>query len=558
MGIFVKKLCYISIVENSKHNYLLFIRLTLFFLVAALRPCYAQEEVKRGIDSLLARVAIAPEDTSKVDLLCVLAKQYTGYDPNTGLVVARRALQLSEQLQYDKGVAISFLGMGVNQSSRAKNDSAKMCFELALEKAKELDSKPLIGLANKHLGIACYDYNNYPEALGYFFEALLIEEELHNRFEIYLVLEYIARVYEAQKNYNKALEYYRKSNETAIAAGETKAKGKNLVNIGQVYQQMGRDDEALKCFNESLKAFTDLNDAGGVAASLADLAMVYLALHDYGKALKNNFDALAIYNKYSDRQNIAAVYECLGRTYLLACVDTYGTKIPDSLTNKKKNLQTAFDYLSRSEALCKNLSYLDGLYVTYYDMSMAYEVSGNYPDALRTFKLYVKTRDSIYSSDNNLKLTNLEIGREVALKDKELKLKKLELMKKRNENIFFALGIFFLLITTFILYRNINSQKKLNAAINKLASEQEKTIESRTEELRESNKQLLALVQFNVHNMREPLTRIMGLMNLKKDVTLDEFENTCLPMMEKAANDLDKTLKDVVRTAEETTKKVPK
>ncbi len=42
---------------------------------------------------------------------------------------------------------------------------------------------------------------------------------------------------------------------------------------------------------------------------------------------------------------------------------------------------------------------------------------------------------SIYSADNNVKITNLEINKAVDLKDRELKIKKLELLKKRNENI---------------------------------------------------------------------------------------------------------------------------
>jgi light-regulated signal transduction histidine kinase (bacteriophytochrome) len=140
----------------------------------------------------------------------------------------------------------------------------------------------------------------------------------------------------------------------------------------------------------------------------------------------------------------------------------------------------------------------------------------------------------------------------VDVKDKQLEIKKLQLEKKNNQYVFFLLCSVLLLFISFMLYRSINTQKKLNQTISKLVDEQEKTITQRTGDLIVTNNKLRALIQFNVHNLREPITRIMGLLMLRNDVGNEEFLDICIPMMEDSVNTLDSTLKEVIKSTENT------
>ncbi len=515
---------------------------------------YALADKKAYLDSLNNQLKQAAEDTNKVKLLFTIAKNYPDYDPNKGLATGQQALTLAEHLEYHNGIAAAYLAIGLNECSLPDYTKAKQHFNQALEIAAQTGNKKIAGLANKDLGIAYIGETNYPQALKYFFDALQIEQELHNRQEIFAVLEYIGIVYEGQKDFTKALKYYKMSFDSAQATGDKKANGKNLLNIGQVNQQLGRNKEAFGCYTEALKTFREQHDEGGIAAALADIGAVSLQLHDYATALKNNFEGLAIYERFSDRQNIAGVTDNIGKIYLAAATDTLGSNIPDSLTNKNASLQKAFYFLNKAKAMCKSLSYLDGMYTVSYDLSVAHEAAGNYGEALKNYKEYIALRDSIYSGENNAKISNLEIARELAIKDQQLKIKQLELRQKRNENAYFIIGIGLLLGIIFTLYRNFSTQKKLNATIGNLAAEQEKIIASRTEALQQSNKKLVDLVQFNVHNLREPITRITGLLLLKKEIGDEDFFINCLPMIDEAVTDLDNTLKDLIKTTEETGK----
>ena len=99
------------------------------------------------------------------------------------------------------------------------------------------------------------------------------------------------------------------------------------------------------------------------------------------------------------------------------------------------------------------------------------------------------------------------------------------------------------------------------AVIEELVQHQENIIRMRTRELEEvnsklieANKKLVELIQYNSHSLREPVTRLMGVMGLREDMNNEEFLHDFWPEMERAVNDLDTRIKSIVNNAEETYK----
>lgn len=94
--------------------------------------------------------------------------------------------------------------------------------------------------------------------------------------------------------------------------------------------------------------------------------------------------------------------------------------------------------------------------------------------------------------------------------------------------------------------------------IEKLVAEQEQIILARTGELAETNaklinanKQLMALIQFNAHSIREPLARILGAMIISEYMTQEEFYVEIWPQVNKATTDLDTAVKQVIKYADD-------
>lgn len=91
-----------------------------------------------------------------------------------------------------------------------------------------------------------------------------------------------------------------------------------------------------------------------------------------------------------------------------------------------------------------------------------------------------------------------------------------------------------------------------NKEIERINNNQQNIITRRTEELNFKNKKLLELSEIHAHNLREPLTRILGLLEIADLYDDQDLRKTIIPKLKGAATDLDQIFRDVVNQSEET------
>ena len=92
----------------------------------------------------------------------------------------------------------------------------------------------------------------------------------------------------------------------------------------------------------------------------------------------------------------------------------------------------------------------------------AYKRTGNYAKALETFSIYTTIKDSIYSTNSKVQIANLEAERDLELKDKQLLIDRLEIVKNRNRNALYLVSIVLLLIVVGVIAKVSNNRKKSN------------------------------------------------------------------------------------------------
>jgi hypothetical protein len=85
--------------------------------------------------------------------------------------------------------------------------------------------------------------------------------------------------------------------------------------------------------------------------------------------------------------------------------------------------------------------------------------------------------------------------------------------------------------------------------INRIIEDQKAIIELRTSEIEQKNKTLLGISVLNAHNIREPLSRIMGLTSLFEIETSQGIIEEIVPKMKISAADLDNALRSVIEKA---------
>lgn len=91
--------------------------------------------------------------------------------------------------------------------------------------------------------------------------------------------------------------------------------------------------------------------------------------------------------------------------------------------------------------------------------------------------------------------------------------------------------------------------KRKNKEIRNIVENQKKTIEERTHEIAEKNERLLKISALNAHNVREPLSRIQGLIPLFDIFDDDSCRKELIPKLEKSAEEMDQVLREVINMA---------
>ncbi len=96
------------------------------------------------------------------------------------------------------------------------------------------------------------------------------------------------------------------------------------------------------------------------------------------------------------------------------------------------------------------------------------------------------------------------------------------------------------------LIKELDEKNRIISIINE---DQKVVIKERTREIEIKNKTLLEISVLNAHNVREPLSRILGLVNLMDEDQTEEMVTQVLPLLKTSSNDLDAALQNVINHA---------
>lgn len=91
--------------------------------------------------------------------------------------------------------------------------------------------------------------------------------------------------------------------------------------------------------------------------------------------------------------------------------------------------------------------------------------------------------------------------------------------------------------------------KQKNEEIEQIVQNQKQIISDRTAEIVKKNKKLLAISTLNAHNVREPLSRIQGIINLFEYYEDKDIRSLLIPKLESSAEEMDKVLQEVINMA---------
>lgn len=530
----------------------------LIFLTLILPAIGSGKQKQSTIDSMATLLATPARDSNRVKLLTKLAFEYSRVDPAKGLDYSVQAIDLAREIEWDKGVAEAYGSAGISYSALADYEKALEYELLSLKLYKE--QKDLKGEAAMLANISLIHMNrgDYPEALDFGLKALRKSEDLGDKANTAVILENIGSIYFRQKEYDKTLRYYELASEANQQLNNRAAIARNKVNLGRVFNELGEYEKSLRLQKDALKINEDLGLTSSIQINLVNLGNTEHSLGNFRNALGYQGRALRMAEKLNDRRSIGYISGNIGMIYLsMAKAELKENSAIENI--HKESLSTAISYLETAIAICKEVELHEALIEYYEGLSEAYALAGRFEEALYSFQRYTSIEDSIHTLENKKRIAGLETNHEIAIRDKNLRLKdaqlrvqELEINQNRNQITVYILGIALLTILIFFIIRKLRAYQQSNKELLKRNKEQVKLIEQQMVSLKKHSKVLNEITYMQAHDVRGPLSTLLGLIQLFnfKDPS-DPVNEYIINNVDDVTKKLDTAVKEVIYKNEE-------
>lgn len=429
-------------------------------------------------------------DTTRILAFTNLALHFGETDLDSGYYFAERALELGKKYPRFAGTARAHFAMGYLLSTEGRySDQVQHLYE-ARRIYEEAGSVPGTISIYQQLGGLFYNLKMYPQAANYWGQALGLSRKSGRRSDQVTVLNNLGCLHLDQGHLDSAIVLFDEALSFGRSAMTPRLWAIILQNTGEVLTLQGKFNEGRARLQQSLYLLDSLK-------AIAHFSSVNVSC---GKL------------EMADRQFAPAV----------------------------RYFQVALRAARQVRALPDEEKALEGLAEVYARLHQ--------PDSsVYYYSLHDKVSDSLEYQRNMTDLGTDLFKREQAIEEEkrlmEAKALQMEIDEKDRRNrelrIFFVAGLVVLLACLAVLFFRYRYNRRM-------AAELEEKVKERTRSLDETNRELNTFVYQSTHEMRSPLTSILGL----TDVALHspEEREKFLGLIRDRAQHLDRVYSELVHS----------
>ncbi|HAS39340.1 MAG TPA: hypothetical protein DCS93_02630 [Microscillaceae bacterium] len=394
---------------------------------------------KKVIDSLRNLLDERKEDTLQAKVLIKLSGAYTYVDTEEAKIFAEKALNLSQKLQYQAGIANAYRSIGTVYGETSNFDQAIKNYLQGLKVAENTQDPRIKANIYNNMGTVYSRLDDFPQAKSY---------------------------------YQKALNIYQKIDDQNLIATL-------FNNLGHVYNSEYNTDSAVFSYQRALSIFEKKNNLQGMTYALGSLGVFYEGIGDMNKALESQNKVRELERQFGNKSGYVYTTISIASIYL-----------------KIKNYNAAEQYFKEALELSKEIGSAELLRNSYQYLSEYYSAVEDYKRSLKYYEQYINFKDSIFNKDKSELIAKIQADYEVEQNKKQLEIQKsknreqqLEIKAQQSEieqhqlrNTVLIVGILSIVVFAFFLYRNNRQKQKTN----RILAEKNQLIEDKNTNITDS------------------------------------------------------------------------
>jgi transcriptional regulator with GAF, ATPase, and Fis domain len=365
---------------NPKPKIFFFVVLSLFLAASA----FAQ-----NVDSLkrLLKTPISPE--SKVNIYNQLASYSSRNDSSEALKYSDLALELASEIDYQSGIAQSYLIRGTIFYQHGNYNESNKYFRRAIESYQM--AKDNLGLSNAYVQLSngLEKIGHLSESMSFIEKALEIGEEIKDEKIIAQTSVALGKIYNRLENFEKALEMFNKHKITMKNRGDLAGYAVALNNLGDVYKNRGEFTLALEVLHEALQINKRISNNFQLIYNYATLGEVHQKLKKLDSAFFYAESSLDVSLKLEDPYEIAYGYCDMGR-----------------VLNGMKQYDKALNYLKKAYTLSTSIQASEVIELTVNNLHTVYLNLGKYDSAYFYLNEYFQRKQEIWYIESK-KITSI-------------------------------------------------------------------------------------------------------------------------------------------------------
>ncbi len=321
-------------------------------------------------------------------------------------------------------------------------DSAKFYGLQAVTLAEKNKNLPVLSIAYHNLAVVYEAQSNFDEAINLNQKSLEIKMKIADEVGVANSLNNLGGIYDQKGDYPKAIELYKQAYTIYKRKGDLEKVALINLNLGIVLKAQKEYQKVLKYYREAYQIYKSLNKPFEIGASEANLGSVFLKLNQfdsciyYSKLAEQKFTALKI-EKFLPvvQANIGIAYGekkdlKLSNQYLQKAAQAHQTfnnkkELSFTLLHLSQNFQginhaLALKYAQEALRSAEECASIPEMMEARKQLAKLYRMTGNDALALNNFQLYSELKDSLFTIEKNKQLNEFNVAFDTEKKERKI------------------------------------------------------------------------------------------------------------------------------------------